>query len=165
MQIKTVTTLKKIFASAEENKLIARSPCLSLKAGGYKSKDKIPLSDEQAQILIEAVKGTSSYEFVMIGLYTGLRREEILGLQWDCVHLDDVPYISLRRALTFDGCRPVVSNKLKNEKSKNDASRRDIPIPPQLVDCLKSLDHKCDFVVHNTLKKNTLSHHTATCGG
>ena len=25
----------------------------------------------------------------MLGLYAGLRREEILGLQWDCVHIDE----------------------------------------------------------------------------
>ena len=30
-----------------------------------------------------------SYVFVMIGLYAGLRREEILGLKWDCVPLAD----------------------------------------------------------------------------
>ena len=31
----------------------------------------------------------------MIGLYAGLRREEALALQWDCVFLDaPTPYIS-----------------------------------------------------------------------
>ncbi|MDD7672003.1 MAG: S-layer homology domain-containing protein, partial [Clostridia bacterium] len=39
------------------------------------------------------------YVFVMIGLYAGLRREEILALRWDCVFLDGAtPYISVRRA-------------------------------------------------------------------
>ena len=33
------------------------------------------------------------YVFVMLGLYAGLRREEILALQWDSVYLDtDTPY-------------------------------------------------------------------------
>ena len=37
-----------------------------------------------------------SYLFTMIGLYAGLRREEALALQWDCVFLDaPTPYICL----------------------------------------------------------------------
>lgn len=148
MQIKTVTALKQIFLSAEENKFILKSPCFSLKAGGYESKEKTPLSDEQAEVLIKAVKGTSTYPFIMIGLYTGMRREEILGLCWDCVCLDDIPYISVRRALTFNGCRPIVSNKLKTK-----AAKRDIPIPSVLVECLKSLEHKSEFVVCNKLNQ------------
>ena len=35
------------------------------------------------------------YLFIMIGLYSGLRREEILALQWDSVFLDEsTPYYS-----------------------------------------------------------------------
>jgi len=147
-QIKTVTTLKQIFESAKANKLILQSPCLTLKAGGYESEEKNPLSDEQAKTLLEAVKGTSVYPFIMIGLYTGLRREEILGLRWDCVHLEDVPYISVRQALTFNGCRPIISDKLKTK-----SARRDIPIPPELVECLKSMERKSELVVCNTLSE------------
>ena len=68
----------------------------------------------------------------MIGLYSGLRREEILGLQWDCVSLEDVPFIDVKRALRFEHNRPVVSERLKTT-----AARRVIPIPPQLTECLK----------------------------
>ena len=31
----------------------------------------------------DAIYGLPPYVFVMLGLYAGLRREEILGLQWD----------------------------------------------------------------------------------
>ena len=69
----------------------------------------------------------------MIGLYSGLRREEILGLQWDCVFLDaKTPYISVRRAWYTDHNRPVVDTNLKTK-----AARRDIPIPQCLVRCLR----------------------------
>ena len=141
MQSKAVSTLKQIFSAAEENRLILRSPCATLKAGGYASRDKEPLSDEQAKVLIEAIKDTSVYPFVMLGLYTGLRREEILGLQWDCVHFGEVPYLSVRRTLTFDKCKPIFSDKLKTP-----AAKRNIPMPPQLVDCLQSLDRQSEFV-------------------
>jgi len=142
MQVKVVTALKQIFFSAEENKLILRSPCSSLKAGGYKSKEKVPLSDGQVETLLAAIKDTSVYPFVMLGLYAGLRREEILGLQWDCVHFGTVPYLSVRRVVTFDEyCKPILSEKLKTP-----AAERNIPMPPQLVSCLQSLERQSEFV-------------------
>lgn len=74
----------------------------------------------------------------MIALYSGLRREEILGLQWDCVFLDaPAPYISVRRAWRTEHNRPVVSTTLKTK-----AARRDIPIPKCLVDLLREVKEK-----------------------
>lgn len=67
--------------------------------------------------------------FVMIGLYSGLRREEILALQWDCVFLDSpTPYISVRRAWHEEKNRPVINSELKTK-----SARRDVPIPNVLV--------------------------------
>lgn len=49
------------------------------------SKEKTPLTDDQVERLLDAIKGLPPYVFVMLGLYAGLRREEILALQWDSV--------------------------------------------------------------------------------
>lgn len=84
----------------------------------------------------------------MLGLYAGLRREEILGLQWDCVHIDEeTPYISVRRAWRSVKNRPEVSSVLKTP-----AARRDIPIPQLLVDCLRSEREKSssDYVISDS---------------
>lgn len=55
----------------------------------------------------------------MIGLYAGLRREEILALRWDCVFLDGAtPYISVRRAWRSVNNRPVISTELKTPAAK-----------------------------------------------
>ena len=43
------------------------------------------MTDEQVERLLDAIRGLPPYVFVMIGLYAGLRREEILALQWDSV--------------------------------------------------------------------------------
>ena len=96
---------------------------------------------------MSAIKGLPPYVFVMIGLYAGLRREEILGLQWDCVHLDaQAPYLSVRRAWHSEHNRPVISTELKTP-----AARRDVPLPDQLVKCLREAkkNSKSDFVVAN----------------
>lgn len=124
---------KSIFESAAESNVIDKSPCEKLSAkGGTPQKKKEALTDSQAKRLLEAIKGLPPYVFVMIGLYAGLRREEILGLQWDCVHLDcPTPYLSVQRAWHIENNRPVILSELKTS-----AARRDIPLPPQLVECL-----------------------------
>lgn len=105
----------------------------SLPKGGKPAQKKEALSDQQVAVLLETIKGLPPYLFVMIGLYAGLRREEALALQWDCVFLDvPTPYISVRRAWRAEHNRPVVSTVLKTK-----AARRDIPIPKCLADCLR----------------------------
>ena len=93
----------------------------------------------------ETVKGLPPYLFTMIGLYAGLRREEALALQWDCVFLDaPTPYISVRRAWRSEHNRPVISTTLKTK-----AARRDIPIPKCLVNCLREAKaaSKSEYVI------------------
>ena len=140
---------KAIFNSAVDSNIIDYSPCERISAkGGKPQKDKDALTDDQIVKLLSAIKGLPPYVFVMIGLYAGLRREEILGLQWDSVYLDgDAPYISVRRAWHSEHNRPVISTELKTK-----AARRDIPIPKNLAECLREAKSKStsDFVVANS---------------
>ena len=140
---------KAIFNSAVDSNIIDYSPCERISAkGGKPQKDKEALTDEQIVKLLSAIKGLPPYVFVMIGLYAGLRREEILGLQWDSVYLDgDARFISVRRAWHSEHNRPVISTELKTK-----AARRDIPIPKNLAECLREAKSKStsDFVVANS---------------
>lgn len=126
--------IKCIFYSAERSQLITYNPCVGLNAkGGKPGKRKEALTDQQVEVLLDTVKNLPPYLFVMIGLYSGLRREEILALQWDSVFLDaPTPYISVQRAWRTERNRPVVSTVLKTK-----AAKRDIPIPQRLMDCLR----------------------------
>lgn len=131
-QSKVVTTLKQIFSCAEENGLILRSPCAKLKAGGERAKEKVPLTPEQCQALEEATKGTKAYLFVMLGLYAGLRREEICGLRWCDIDLDAAPpRLTVNNAVRFEGNQGVFPAPLKTA-----AAHRTIPLPPQLTAAL-----------------------------
>lgn len=141
--------LKCVFGAAVESEILQENPAAGLNPkGGKAKKEKVALTDKQISSLIETVSGLPPYLFVMIGLYSGLRREEILGLQWDCVHInEDVPYISVQRAWRSVNNRPEVSTLLKTP-----AARRDIPIPKVLVDCLresKAASHS-DFVISDS---------------
>lgn len=131
---KTVMLFKRIFESAADSGIISRSPCVKLKPGGNPQAEKKALTADQVQTLLDAISTakTAIIPFVMIGLYAGLRREEIMGLRWENVTLTGpAPHISVRTALRWEHNRPIVSTTLKSP-----AARRDVPIPPQLVQCL-----------------------------
>ncbi len=138
--------LKCVFYSAVESDVIRDNPSAGINPrGGNAKKEKEALTDTQTATLLKTIKELPPYTFVMLGLYAGLRREEILGLQWDCVHIDEeTPYISVRRAWRSVKNRPEVSSLLKTP-----AARRDIPIPQLLVDCLKDTKESSssDYVI------------------
>ena len=77
---------KSIFRAAKESRIIDDNPTIYLttKGGGVPQKDKAALTDDQAARLLDTVQGLPPYVFVMLGLYAGLRREEILALKWGC---------------------------------------------------------------------------------
>jgi len=143
---KTYQILNQVFNSAVKNRDIFANPCPKFRPGGVPTKERTTLSDEQVAVLLDAIKDTPVYIFCMIALYSGLRREEILGLKWDCVFLEEPPHIDVKRALRFEHNQPVVTEKLKTK-----AAKRTIPIPYQLEECLKR--HKegssSEFVVAN----------------
>ena len=140
--------MKCVFGSAEESHIIDENPARRLSAkGGKPQKEKEALTDEQIEKLLDAIEGLPPYVFVMIGLYAGLRREEILALKWDCVHLEGAtPYLSVRRAWHVENNRPVILTELKTK-----AAKRDIPLPKRLVECLKDAkkNSKSEYVVAN----------------
>lgn len=142
-----VILYKSIFRAAKESHVIEVNPTLHLnaKGGGVPQEDRQALTDEQVEQLLDAIRDLPPYVSVMIGLYAGLRREEILALQWDCVFLDvPTPYISVRRAWRAEHNRPVISTVLKTK-----AARRDIPIPKCLADCLREakVTSTSDYVI------------------
>lgn len=141
---------KSIFRAAKESRIIDNNPTiyLSAKGGGVPQKDKTALTDEQVKRLLDTVKGLPPYVFVMLGLYAGLRREEILALQWDSVYLDtDAPYLTVRRAWHTENNRPVILTELKTK-----AAERNIPLPDCLAECLKEAKaaSQSEYVVANS---------------
>ena len=107
-----------------------------------------PLGDmHMGDVTADAIYGLPPYVFVMLGLYAGLRREEILGLQWDSVYLDcEAPYLTVRRAWHTEHNRPVIMTELKTK-----AAHRNVPLPDNLLECLKEAKKTStsDYVVAN----------------
>lgn len=131
-----VILYKSTFRAAMESQIIDHNPTIHLtaKGGGVPQEDRQALTDKQVERLLDAIRGLPPYVFVMIGLYAGLRREEILALQWDSVYLDtDTPYLTVRRAWHTEHNRPVILDELKTK-----AAARNIPLPDCLTACLKA---------------------------
>ena len=144
-----VILYKSIFRAAMESRIIDHNQTIYLttKGGGVPQEDRQALTDEQVERLLDAIRDLPPYVFVMIGLYAGLRREEILALQWDSVYLDtDTPYLTVRRAWHTEHNRPVISDELKTK-----AAERNIPLPVCLAECLKAAKETStsEYVVSN----------------
>lgn len=143
-----VILYKSIFRAAKESHVIDENPTIYLDSkGGVPQEERQALTDEQAERLLDAIRGLPPYVFVMIGLYAGLRREEILALQWDSVYLDtDTPYLTVRQAWHTEHNRPVILTELKTK-----AAERNIPLPVCLAECLKAAKaiSTSDYVVAN----------------
>lgn len=143
LQDKIASTLRQVFAYAEDQGYISSSPCGKLKAGGKKPAEKSALTPAEQATLLRVVSGQQIEGFVRLGLFAGLRREEILGLMWDCVVLDGpAPHVKVRRALRWEHNRPIVSDALKSY-----AARRDVPIPPQLSNWLRERQAASGYVI------------------
>ena len=148
---------KLIFEAAVKSRIIQDNPAADLNPkGGKPPKETTALTDEQVKILLDAIRGLPPYPFVMIGLYAGLRREETLALKWDSIDLDGkTPTIRVCRAWHTEHNRPVISDQLKTK-----AAHRNIPIPPQLVECLKEVKAKStsEYVFASSIDGGPLSY-------
>lgn len=133
-QKKTLQVLRRILTAAEQAGKLPRDPSRGIKPGGAPAKEKEALTPAQQKILLDAVRGATIELFVKIGLYAGLRREEILGLAWRDVCLDGkAPHLDVRQALRWpSNNRPEISATLKSA-----AAWRSVPLPPPLLAELK----------------------------
>lgn len=155
VQSKCLQTVKAIFRTAEDNGLILKSPVRSSdKAGGAKPKEKEALTNEQAQRLLTAVKGTRAYLFCLLALTTGMRRSEILGLMWEDVDLD-AGYITVTHSKTLS---PKKSDCEVLALLKSDAAHRRLPIPlPLHLELEKELENTTSRFVLSMQNGESLS--------
>ncbi|MGN0985711.1 MAG: tyrosine-type recombinase/integrase [Candidatus Enterenecus sp.] len=133
LQQKVIGVMRMIFTVAVDNGLIYKSPADKIKPGGAKPAEKEALTPEQCDQLAWALEGTRAYIPVMLGMYAGLRREEIFGLRWEDVDLDaKPPRLTVNNAVRFASGKAVFPAPLKSKKS-----HRVLAIPDVLAAALR----------------------------
>ncbi len=126
---------KTLFSFAVENDMILKNPCTkSVKPRGEDAQEKMPLTSEQEKMLLDKARGTCLYLFVLLGLNAGLRRGELLGLQWNDINFTDGT-LSVRRNVSPTRANP--NGELTTEL-KTPAARRIVPLPWSVVDDLRA---------------------------
>ncbi|MDD6239423.1 MAG: site-specific integrase [Oscillospiraceae bacterium] len=128
LEQKVYDLMKNIFTVAVENGLIYKSPITSTVGPTIeKPKEKDPLTPEQVKTLTRKIKGQDIEPFVLVALYTGMRKGEVLGLQWHDVDIIGGE-LMVRNALKWPGNNAgVISPILKSE-----AAYRKIPFGGEL---------------------------------
>ncbi len=139
---KTVKNIRGVLSSACEyavkNKLIRYNPVTEsvMPSFALKIKEDVPeYTAEQAKQLLEYAKEHDShiYTFLMLALYTGLRKGELLALTWDDIDYDKK---LLRVNKSRTGSRKDVTSLVTTPKTAS--SNRKIPINDSLIDALKA---------------------------
>jgi len=146
LQHKALLTCSQLFESARLNHMIISNPCDGIKI----TKHNVPakkryLTDDEQELLLSHLDGRA-LTFCALGIYAGLRREKILGLQWGDIADDK---LTVNRSITF----PDNNQADPDQSLKSRASHRTIPVPPQLASIL------------NTAKRNSLYIVPAANGG
>ena len=106
------------------------------------------LTGEQIGKLLEAIQGDDAEIPILLALWLGLRRSEIIGLKWDCINLE---------SHTLNVCAALVpdkDNKFVLKGTKTESSNRTLCIPDYIYDKLKIVPHKTEFVA--TLAGDTI---------
>lgn len=90
---------------------------------------------QEVHSLLKLSEGTKVEVLIKLAALLGLRREEILGLTWDCVDFD-LKKIEIRRVRTAAGSIVV------NKQPKTATSRRTLYMPDELEDTLRRAQEK-----------------------
>jgi len=127
--------LKNIFNRAVEWKVIKTSPMESIKKPKVEHTEMSVYDEEEVQLLFAALEKEDLMWRVMItlALTTGLRRGELLGLEWKYVNLEEGT-IDVRQSLTF-----VKETGYLIKEPKTKSSVRIVSIPSSVIPDLKAL--------------------------
>lgn len=125
------SVLHKALENAVKWNLVSRNVCDLVDPPKPRRHEIQPLSQEQAQHLVHAVREHKLEALITVAITTGLRRGELLGLHWQDIDLDKGS-IQIRRSVNRIGKHGIVVSETKSK-----SSTRKIMLPNFVVDVLK----------------------------
>lgn len=155
---KTHKLLRQFFSYSEKEGYIIKNPCINVSLPKKKKEIKNIIKERKTKFqyfnedeikqLIELFKNTRYENIIIFALGTGMRKGEILGLQWEDIDFENkeihvVHNLSYIANINENGARSYTTI-LQTPKSEN--SIRIIPMSQKIYDLLKSIDNNSDYV-------------------
>jgi len=126
-------TLKTALTFGIERKWLDENPARYVKPPKASESEKRPLEAEEVRSLLSAARNTALFCPVLIALYSGVRRGELLAVKWEDFDLVDGS-LTVRRSLEVDR---LDGYAIKEKAPKSASSKRAIPIPASVVEELR----------------------------
>ena len=104
---------------------------------------------------IPTLPDTRQRLYIALLVYTGMRREEVLGLCWENIHLEE-NYGEVKRVVVF----PNNAKAVVKDSGKTDASKRTFIIPDALKQLLLPHRRARGFVIHGETEDTPVSYST-----
>lgn len=122
--------------SAEDLEVIQHNPARGVKAPAPEHRELTRWSPAEVRRVLDYAKqsGHPLYHYVHLGLTSGLRREELLGLRWQDVDWDNAA-IYVRQAITYISGSPLAG------PPKTPKSRRTVFLDSETMDILLAQKH------------------------
>lgn len=131
------TVVKMALDRAEKDGLIHVNPAVNCKFLPKNAKEIMVLAREEMQRFLIQAKEEGYFELFLLELVTGLRRGEVLALQWDDLNFDTGELRIQRQVYRANGELVVSAPKIK-------AVLRTIVLPPSLVAVLQEYRQQRD---------------------
>jgi integrase len=126
------TVLRRALHIANRLRLIPYNPATLVELPKPERPEIKPLTEDQARQLLDAAKGSRLEALIVVALRLGLRRGELLGLEWSDVDLDG-RQLNVVRAIQRIPGQPLTAAPLKTR-----GSRRNIALPDEVVRPLRA---------------------------
>lgn len=115
---------------AVKNRLIPSNPCQFVILPPLVRYESTYYNDKQLKALFSALKDDPMLPLVKITALYGLRRSELLGIQWDSIDFE-------AKTMTIRHTVAKVTEVIAKDKTKNASSRRTFPLTAEALDIFK----------------------------
>ena len=130
-------TCRAALEKAKEMHLISRNPAIGRKLPPKKAREMQVLTPEEIQRFLIQAKEDGLYEMFLLELCSGMRRGELLALEWRDLNFKT-------GELRIDKQVNVVNKKVVCTRPKTKESMRTIVLPQSLLEVLKEYKKKVD---------------------
>ena len=131
------TTCRTALEKAVTEGLIRINPAIGCKLPPKKAKEMQVLDREELQKFLIQAQADGYYELFLLDLCTGLRRGELIALQWDDLNFETGVLTVNKQAYTVNGELQIIPPKTK-------ASVRKLVLPPAVLAVLREYRKKVD---------------------